>query len=171
MKKIVLFLVSFLGLNLLFVSQTFAICPLCVIAVGAGIGLSRWLGVDDTITGVWIGGLIVSMIAWTEGWLEKKKIRFKGRLFADILLYYGLIVIPLYYSGIIGNPSNTLGVFGLDKLLFGIVAGSLAFWFGTSWYFYLKEKNNGRAHFPFQKVAMPVLPLIILSAIFYFLTK
>ena len=148
-----------------------AVCPICTIAVGAGVGLSRWLGIDDAITGLWVGGLIVSMITWTESWLKKKNIRFKGRMFVNILGYYALIIIPLYYSGIIGNPLNTLCACGLDKLLFGAIAGSLAFWFGASWYFHLKEKNNGHSYFPFQKVVMPILPLIILSVIYYFLTK
>jgi hypothetical protein len=171
MKKIIVFALSIFGLNLLFAKQALAVCPICTIAVGAGVGLSRWLGIDDAITGLWVGGLIVSMIIWTESWLEKKNIRFKGRMFVNILGYYALIIIPLYYSGIIGNPLNTLCACGLDKLLFGIIAGSLAFWFGASWYFHLKEKNNGRAYFPFQKVVMPILPLIILSVIYYFLTK
>jgi hypothetical protein len=59
----------------------------------------------------------------------------------------------------------------MDKLLLGIVVGSVAFWFGAEWYFHLKEKNGGRAYFPFQKVVMPVSPLIIMSIAFYFLTK
>ena len=171
MKKIFLFSLSVLGLNLFFAKQALAVCPICTIAVGAGVGLSRWLGIDDAITGLWVGGLTVSMIAWTESWLEKKNILFKGRIFVNVLVYYALIVIPLYYSGIIGNPLNTLCACGLDKLLFGIIAGSIAFWFGASWYFYLKEKNNGHAYFPFQKVVMPISPLIILSIIFYFLIK
>jgi hypothetical protein len=35
----------------------------------------------------------------------------------------------------------------------------------------LKQKNGGKAHFPFEKVVLPVAPLIILSVIFYFVTK
>ena len=171
MKKIIVLALSIFGLNLLFAKQALAVCPICTIAVGAGVGLSRYFGVDDAITGLWVGGLIVSMIVWTESWLEKKNIRFKGRIFINIFAYYTLIIIPLYYSGVIGNPLNTLCACGLDKLLFGIIAGSLAFWFGASWYFYLKEKNNGHSYFPFQKVVMPILPLIILSIIYYFLTK
>ena len=148
-----------------------AVCPLCTVAVGAGIGLSRWLGIDDSITGLWIGGLLVSLISWTEGWLEKKNIRFRGRILVNIFVYYSLVLIPLYYSGIIGHPMNTLCFCGLDKLLFGIIVGSASFWFGASWYSYLKEKNQGRAYFPFQKVFMPIAPLILLSIIFYFLIK
>ncbi len=170
-KKLLIYILSFLAISFLFAKKTLAVCPICTIAVGAGLGLSRWLGINDTITGLWIGGLIVSMIVWAESWLDKKNIRFKGRVFINILAYYTLTILPLYYSGIIGNPLNTLCACGIDKLLFGIVAGSISFWFGASWYLFLKEKNNGHAYFPFQKVVMPITPIIILSIIYYFLTK
>jgi len=171
MKKISIYLLFIFAVNFLFAKKALAVCPICTIAVGAGVGLSRWLGIDDVITGLWIGGLIVSMITWTESWLDKKNIRFKGRIFVNVLGYYLLIVIPLFYSGIIMNPLHALCACGLDKLLLGIIVGSFGFWFGASWYYYLKEKNQGRAYFPFQKVVMPISPLIILSIIFYFLTK
>jgi len=170
-KKILIYLLSIFAVVFLFAKKALAVCPICTIAVGVGVGLSRWLGIDDAITGLWVGGLIVSMITWTESWLEKKNIRFKGRIFVNIFAYYALIIIPLYYSGIIMNPIHAFCACGLDKLLLGIIVGSFAFWFGASWYFYLKEKNNGHAYFPFQKVVMPILPLIILSIIYYFLTK
>lgn len=169
MKKTIF--LSFLITTLFYAKKALAVCPVCTVAVGTGVGFSRFIGIDDIITGLWIGGLIVSMITWTENWLENKNIRFKGRIFINTIIYYSLIIIPLYYSNIIGNPINTLCACGLDKLFFGIIVGSSAFWFGASWYFYLKEKNNGHAYFPFQKVVMPISPIIILSIIFYFLTK
>jgi hypothetical protein len=171
MKKILIFVLSIFGLNLLMAKQALAVCPICTIAVGAGVGLSRWLGIDDSITGLWIGGLTVSMITWTISWFDKKNIQFKGRIFVTILSYYLLIVIPLYFMGIMGNPLNTICACGLDKLIIGIVTGSGAFWFGAEWYFHLKEKNGGHAYFPFQKVVMPISPLIIMSLLFYFLTR
>jgi predicted outer membrane lipoprotein len=172
MKKLFLYFAAILGLILVFTEKALAVCPICTIAVGAGVGLSRWLGIDDSITGLWVGGLTVSMITWTISWLDKKNIRFRGRTAVTILGYYSLIVVPLYFMGIMGNPLSTLCACGiLDKLLLGIVAGSFGFWFGASWYYYLKEKNQGRAYFPFQKVVMPVSPLILLSIIFYFLIK
>jgi len=170
-KKLSFCFIAIIAINLLFARNALAVCSICTLAVGAGIGLSRWLGIGDAITGLWVGGLIISMIAWTENWLNKKNIRFKGRIFAIILGYYALIITPLYYSGIIGNPLNTLCFCGLDKLLFGIIVGSFSFWFGASWYYHLKEKNNGHAYFPFQKVVMPISPLIVLSIVFYFLIK
>jgi len=170
MKKNILFSLPVLGINLLFAKQALAVCPICTIAVGAGVGLSRWLGIDDSITGLWIGGLIVSMITWTLSWFDKKNIRFKARGVITTIGYYALTLVPLYYSGIIGNSANAI-FFGLDKLTISITVGSIAFWFGAEWYYAIKEKNGGHAYFPFQKVVMPVSPLIIMSLIFYFLTK
>ncbi|PIU42706.1 MAG: hypothetical protein CO034_03045 [Parcubacteria group bacterium CG_4_9_14_0_2_um_filter_35_11] len=173
-NKVPLLIFLIISISLLFTPKVLAICPLCTVAVGAGVGLARWLGVDDTISGLWIGGLTVSLIAWTIDWLEKKNIRFKGRKIVTILGYYLLMVVPLYFSGFLGNPHNSLICFcgfHFDKLLLGIIAGSIGFWFGASWYYYLKEKHGSRAYFPFQKVVMPIAPLIILSIIFYFLTK
>jgi len=168
-KKILTSFLSVLGFSFLFTQKASAVCPLCTITVGVGLGLSRWLGIDDTITGLWLGGFFLSTIMWAETWLDKKNIKFKGRMLLNIIGSYSLIIIPLYYSGIMGHPFNTL--YGIDKLLLGIIVGSLFFWFGASWYSYLKKKNNGHAHFHFQKIAMPVSPLIILSFVFYFLTK
>ncbi len=171
MKKIIGFGLSIFGLNLLFAKQALAVCPICTIAVGAGVGFSRWIGIDDSVAGLWIGGLTVSMITWTLSWLDKKNIIFRGRAIITTIGYYLLIVVPLYFMGVMGNPLSTICDCGLDKLLIGIVVGSAAFWFGAEWYYSIKEKNGGHAYFPFQKVVMPVSPLIIMSIIFYFLTK
>lgn len=168
MKKItalILFLTSFF----LFPQEAFAVCPVCTIAVGAGVGLSRWFGIDDIITGLWIGGLTVSMIMWTISLLNKKKIIFKGRRIILVIGYYFLIVLPLYTTGIMGHPFNK--IWGVDKLLLGIFLGSTSFFMGGLWYIRMKNKNDGRAYFPFQKALMPVLPLVVLSILFYFLTK
>ena len=102
-----------------------AVCPVCTVAVGVGLGFSRWLGIDDLISGVWIGGLIVSLIIWSLNWLNKKQIKFKLSWLAISILFYGLTIIPLYFSGIIGHPMNKF--YGIDKILFGAIFGSLVF--------------------------------------------
>jgi hypothetical protein len=55
-----------------------AVCPVCTVAVGAGLGLAQWLGIDDVLSGVWIGGLIVSLAFWNDAWLVKKMIGYRG---------------------------------------------------------------------------------------------
>ena len=149
-----------------------AVCPVCIVAVGAGLGLSQYLGIDDSISGVWIGGLTAAVAAWNINWFNKKNWSFGSKSLRDIitvLAYYALVAWPLFSQDLIGNPENKL--FGIDKLAFGIIIGSLVFTVMSLWYVNLKKNNDGHAHFPFQKVAMPFGALIILSGIFYLLTK
>jgi uncharacterized transporter YbjL len=146
-----------------------AVCPVCTVAVGAGVGLARYFGVDDTVTGTWIGGLIVSLIMWTFDWFNKKNINFWGKKTLTIILYYVIVAAPLFFTNIIGHPLNKL--WGMDKLLLGILVGSLVFLAAVYLYEYLKKKNNNHAHFPYEKVVFPVLALAVVSSIFYFITK
>lgn len=148
-----------------------AVCPICTIAAAGGVEASRLLGIDDAITGLWLGGLTVSLILWTEKYLDKKKVCFPGRIVANAAFYLLLIIVPLYWTGVIGRSGNALHFLGIDRLLFGAVVGAVAFWTGVEWYEFLKQRNNNHAHFPFQKVVMPILPLLCMSVIFYFLTK
>jgi len=152
--------------NLLLIQSAIAVCPLCTVAVSAGIGFSRWFGVDDVISGLWIGGLTVSLIVWSIDWLNKKNIRFFGRRSFIVLIYYALMVVPLYWYDFIGHALNKL--WGIDKLLLGIIVGSIAFALGVGLYVYLKKKNDGKAQFPFQKVIMPVAFLFVLSVFFHY---
>jgi len=158
---------SALGLLAAFPAK--AVCPVCTVAVCAGLGLSRWLGIDDTVSGVWIGGVTASLIFWTKSWLDKKRIRFPGRPILIAVGYYALVLLPLYWMGIVGHPQNVL--WGMDKLLLGTLFGSVGFALSASLYEPLKRRNGDKPHFPFQKVAMPVGALAILSLMFYLLTR
>ena len=102
-----------------------AVCPVCTVAVGAGLGLSRWLGIDDTVSGVWIGGLIVSLIGWNLSWYEKKGWKNTALNILTAAAWYAVTILPLYFGGIIGHPDNTL--WGIDKLIIGILTGSVIF--------------------------------------------
>lgn len=150
-------------------TRVLAICPVCTVAIAGGLGLSRWLKVDDTVSGIWIGALIVSSIYWTFNYLNRKKIFFGGRDFSLSLIYFAAVIVPLYRSEIIGHPLNQL--WGLDKLILGIILGSFIFIFAVSLYKWLKRINHGRAHFLFEKIVIPVFSLGIISLIFYFITK
>ncbi len=163
-KKISLF-IGFLILGLFSFTSANAVCPVCTVAVCAGVGLSRWLGIDDLISGVWIGGMAVSLIIWTLSWLGKKKIIFKLRWLAVAVVYYLIIIFSLYLPKIAGHPSNKF--LGIDKLMFGMTAGSLIFIAAVWLHNFLKKKNKDKSFFPYQKVVIPVASLIILSLIFY----
>ncbi|HTW97025.1 MAG TPA: hypothetical protein VMD74_05205, partial [Candidatus Methylomirabilis sp.] len=144
--------------SFLFAKAALAVCPVCTVAVVGGIELSRYLGVDDSITGLWVGGLTVSLIFWTIDWLNKKNIRFKFRKILIALGYYALVVVPLYFLKIIHLHLPRYETFcgcGIDKMSVGIASGSIVFLIGVLVYEYLKKKNNGHAHFPFEKIVFP----------------
>jgi hypothetical protein len=151
--------------------KALAVCPVCTVAVGAGIGFSRWLGIDDSITGLWLGGFLLSVSLWTIDWLNRKNIRFFFKRIFVITAYYALAIVPLYFARIIADPISFACSCTGDKLLLGIIEGAAVFYFGSRLYEFLKERNNGRAHFPYEKVALPVASLVIFTFIFYFLTK
>jgi len=166
-KNIFYFLAIFLGLAKTLTAQ--AVCPVCTVAVAGGIGIARWVGIDDTVSGLWIGGITVSLIIWNLSWFQKKNIHFFGQKIFTSLFYVALIILPLYFIKSIWHPLNTL--WGINKLFLGILVGVVLFWNGAAYYEYLKKKNSNRAHFPFQKVVMPVAPLIVFSIIFYLITR
>jgi len=153
-------------LSSLIAKSAFAVCPVCTVAVGAGLGLAEWLGIDDSISGLWIGALIVSMSLWTINWLNGKNIRFKGRKILIFLGYYLIVILPLWLKGKIGHPYNKLC--GMDKLLLGIILGTVLFSAGVISHNYLKKKNGDKSYFQGQKIAFAVIPLIIASIILYF---
>lgn len=174
MRKYLLLTSPLVILGLLTAKAVGAVCPVCTVAVVGGIELSRWLGIDDSITGLWIGGLTVSLIFWTLDWFKRKNINFHYQKTITIASYLILIILPLYFLKIINFSfvyANSFCGCGLNKMLVGVVSGMIFFYLGAIWYEYLKKKNNGHAHFPFQKVVMPILPLLVLSFVFYFLTK
>lgn len=165
-NKKVLFSFGFLLFSPLFVK---AVCPVCAVVAAGGLGLSRWLGIDDTISGTLIGGILMSLVIWTIEWLDKRKIRFLFRKPLILLFWYTITIWPLLSFGIVGQEKNKF--LGIDKLIFGIIFGSIFFLFGFFVDIFLKKKNCQRAYFPFQKVVIPILFLVILSFILYFLTS
>ena len=148
-----------------------AVCPVCTVAVGAGIGFSRWLGINDSITGLWLGGFLLSISLWTIDWLNRKKIRFFLKRAVVISLYYIFAIVPLYFAKIITNPVAFVCSCAQDKLILGIIEGTFVFFFAVKLYEFLKERNNNHAHFPYEKVVFPFAFLLFFTIIFYFVTK
>lgn len=145
-----------------------AVCPVCTVAVGAGLGLSRFLGIDDAVAGIWIGGLLVSLSFWTASYLEKKEIKIPQKTSFSFILWSFITFIPLRYSGLIGHPLNT--ILGVDKLLFGTSLGVLVFL--TAIFADKKlRKIKGKQMFNFQKVVFPISALIITSAAMFIVTS
>jgi hypothetical protein len=165
---ILTFILTFIGLSFVLAAPAQAICPVCTIAVGAGLGISRALGVDDTVTSVWIGGMMMSLTFWTIDWLAKKEKKIPYPKLLVPLFWYGLTFAPLLYTKVIGLTHNR--ILGIDKIVFGTVIGTLVFLLGR-YLDGLVRKKYGKQFFQFQKVVFPVSALAIASIILYFVTS
>ena len=136
-------------------------CQICTLAVGAGLGLSRWLGVDDTVSGVWIGGFILSSSLWFYSWLSKKYSRLHTTFYMLLTtaLMYSLSLVTLAWTGVL-----------INKLIMGIVVGSLTFLLGI-WVDKKVRQIKGKQLFNFQRVVFPIAFLLISSIIVWIITK
>jgi len=156
-------------MNLFFIKPVQAVCPVCTVAVGAGVGISRLIGIDDSITGVWIGGLIISSGLWMADFIRKKQWKIPIPEILSILLMLLFVIPPLYWSNMIGVTNNTL--LGIDKIIFGSAIGSLIFFIGVGIDKWLRSTNNDKVYIYYQKVIVPVLLLSIISLFLYFITS
>jgi hypothetical protein len=158
---------SLVLLSLIAVSAS-AVCPVCTVAVAGGVGIMRAEGVDDIITGVWFGALIMSSILWTLDWLNKRKIRFLFKKIIVTVSYYAIFVLPLYLFNLIA-PSQKL--LFLDKFTFGIAVGTFVFLVAVWSDGYVRRLNGNKLAFTYQKVIIPITFLIITSIVSYLLIQ
>lgn len=156
-------------LVLIMLSETAnAFCPVCTVAVGAGLEGARVLGVSDVITGLWAGGLTLSLAAWTADYMHNHGIRRRIAYLLNYLIYYGLLALIYFLP--VGHPTLRFGattMWGIDQFLLGAVVGSLVFWLAGKWYQRIKERNGGHAWFPFQKVVWPIGAIAIATLVFW----
>jgi len=38
------------------------VCPVCVVAIAGGLEFSRWFGIDDVVSSIWIGAFLVALL-------------------------------------------------------------------------------------------------------------
>lgn len=141
-------------------------CAVCTIAVGASLEIARHFGVDDSVVGVWAGAFLTLIGYWMIKWFDKKGWNFKGRNFWLITLSIAMIGF-MYVSELKYEPISIL-IFYIDPFLFSVILGALALIWSSEFYQWMKAKNGGHAHFPFEKVVVPVLTLAIISTYFYY---
>lgn len=181
MKKIFLILIASLILAFLIIPAVMAHCPLCTAAAAGGVAIARFYGVDDSIVGLLLGAAIVSSALWFGKWMKKKDYGIKIPEFILVLASFLVFAIPFYYGGLITNfemvksmPEHHsmlgLGALGIDKLLFGMIIGSLAIWGAFALSDSIKKKR-GKVLWDYQGLSFMIITLIILSLIFWLITK
>jgi len=87
--------------------------------------------------------------------------------FLTFAAYYLIIVGSLWKKGFINkNPLNV--ICGMDKLLFGVILGSVLFSAAVITLNILLKKNDGKSYFKGQKIALPIGILLVASIILYY---
>lgn len=132
-------------------------CPVCTVAVAGGLGLSRWLGIDDTISGLWIGALILSISFWLSRWLEKKFHLSKSQVLLIVVIYL-LVFIPLNWF------------IEIKKLIIGSTVGSIVFLLALRLDKKIRQAK-GKQLINYQKIVIPLCCLSLASIFTYFLVK
>lgn len=139
-------------------------CAVCTVAVGASLEIARSLGVDDSVVGVWAGAFLVLLGYWTIKWFDKKNWNFKWR--NPIILITSVAMIGFMYISQMQYHAEVIGILYLDPFLFSVLVGALVLVLSSDFYQWMKARNGGHAHFPFEKVVVPVAALLIVSLYF-----
>lgn len=150
--------------GLVFVTPAYAHCPLCVAGAGAGLSLSRILGIDDSITGVWMAAFLGAMGFWLNNFIKKTYIPYQ-KLVIYVVIFVTTI-LSFYKFGLI-NEHNGL-IYNLPKLTFGMILGGVLFYLVDKANILIKEKK-GRVMFPYQSIILMLGSMIVLSIGVYIL--
>ena len=134
-------------------------CAGCTVGVAVGLELARNLGVDDGVIAVWAGALLALIGYWTILWFDKKGWHFWGRNMLLMILSVSMIA-GVYIKDLTYTPQPIL-IFYMDPFLFCAIMGALILIYSSVFYQWMKTKNGGHAHFPFEKVVLPILALTI----------
>lgn len=138
--------------------------PVCAIGIASGLWLSKILGIDDLTLGLWIGALILSFSVQFNKFLIKHKKAFPLSFWILLILTWLMSFLPLWHK--LNWQSNDLFC-GLPRVISGSFIGMLVL-FTSDWLdnFILKKFNNNKVYFPYQRVIIPLISLIIVSIIF-----
>lgn len=150
-----------------FANATPMMCTMCTAGIASGLGIAKLLGVPETIVGLWCGAMLLAIGQWSVYLISKKKeINFFYKI--CIVLSSFILIVPLYLGN---NPAivfNANKICCVDEFLFANIIGAVVVFASFLLYQFMKKKNGGHPHFPYERVVLPLFSLIIMSFIFYF---
>lgn len=139
----------------------YAQCPICIVTVGGGLILAKKLGIDDLLVSIWISGLNTAVAIF---FASKIKNKTANNPFLWTALFFLITLFYLYFTRQIGNPRNRF--FGIDKVLLGLIIGVIIFLVSFLIDRRIRNSNNGKVLFHYQKVIIPVTLLVFSTVLF-----
>jgi len=154
--------------SLFFLKEVSAHCPLCTGAVVAGAIGAKYLGLDITILGIFVGAFAISLGLWIS---RKIKNYFKYQSTLILTSSFFLTIAPsLAFIKDMTYISLLSKVFFVNKLLIGSIIGALVTLLAYKIHNHIKLKH-GRVLFPYQGVILTILFLFLVSIPVYFIFK
>ena len=152
------------ALGMTIVKPASAHCPLCVAGAGAGLSLSRVLGIDDSISGVWMAAFLGAMSYWLANSIKKTYVPFQGELI--YIAIFATTILSFYRFGLINEHNGLIG--NLPKITFGMLTGGVLF-FLVDRVNALIKKKKGKVLFPYQPIVFTLGSMTVLSIGIYIL--
>ncbi len=163
MKRFLVFCFCVMAATRAFAQACTTLCPL---ALGAALTIAQRMGVKDEIVGV-LGGAFLAVMGYVFIRLfDRKNWHFKGRNFILILFAVSLVGL-MYVNRLTYKPALHWNLLYIDSFLLATLCGAAAHIFGVHLYTWMKMKNGGHAHFPFEKVVIPLLVDAIVVWLFW----
>jgi len=136
--------------------------PICAVGIASGLGISRWLGIDDITLGLWIGALILSLSIQFNIFLDKKGKSFPYSFWIIFLGTWGLSFLPILKT-LTQDPF--CNVFGFPRVICGSILGVLTLFLVDKANNIIINRHNKKVYFYYQRVVIPIIGLIIVSMI------
>ena len=149
--------------SFLFATSASAHCPLCVIGAGIGVSLSRLLGVDDSITGIWLAAFLGATSFWFTTF-TLRKIKFPQKKAIVYALFFASTLWSFYQFKLIDFHAGL--IWGIPKLTFGILIGGICFYLVDIIDALLIKLHHG-VFFPYQRMVVSLGSIWILSLLMY----
>lgn len=85
------------------------VCPVCVAGAFAGLAIAREFGINDLVSGIWIGAFSVASLFWLNNWAIRRYGKWHKYQTPTFLLLM-LLAMSAYFLTTSGAGSGTCGV-------------------------------------------------------------
>lgn len=141
-------------------------CPLCTAATGSLVLVSRFYGVDDMVVSTFIGAFIISTAMWANRVLKKRNNGMNFIAYQPVALILASLALTIWGFQTGGLVSEAR-LFGLDKIVAGVVIGSIMTVAAYKADRMLRIMNGGKHFMPFQVIVVTVALLVATVAGYY----
>ncbi|MBI3190155.1 hypothetical protein HYZ41_00470 [archaeon] len=134
------------------------------------VATARVAGVDDAIVGTLIGAFTISTAFWASRFIAK---RLKRKIYLqEYIISIAFLVMTIwgfFWSGISGTEKEYLYIIGMERLVFGMLLGSVIAAASFEFHKLIRKNNMNKNYFPLQGVVIPLVVMGVADVLLYLL--